>query len=158
MANAIKDTDGKYTIGSNSTEMFNNAEPYYFGSGSPNINYFLIDGKSIGEDDNSGTTDDIKIQQPDGSAFTIVEEITGFTVGENSSPLTYIKKGTFPKLNKNSPLLEVEAPGAGERLCILRVSYDEKTKQISDIEFTPDISDYEKDAHSYTDAAAHKSY
>jgi hypothetical protein len=111
MANAIKDTGGKYTIGSNSTEMFNNAEPYYFGSGSPNINYFLIDGKSIGEDNNDKTTDDVKIQLPDDSSFAVIEEISGFTIGENSSPLTYIKKGTFPKLNSSFPILEIDAPG-----------------------------------------------
>lgn len=125
MANAVKDTGGKYTIGS--IEMFNNAVPYYYGSGSPDLDYFLIDGKSIG-DDNKADTNDVKIQMPDTSlSYTVIENIPGFKIGGNA--LTYIKQGTFPKLRQDLFLCEHDVNGDNSTWeQTVEIKYDTGTK------------------------------
>ena len=167
----------QYTEGDNTQEtppytntdagdgIFNDAEKYYFGIGAPNSEYFLINDINIGDDNDSSTTNDFKFQAADDSSFIVVKEINGFTITENEESLKCIKKGTFPKLNKEHPLVEVDAPGTEEGTVVLKVEYDYwehfKTgaKIITDIEFTPNLADDDAytSVHS-SSAAAHRRY
>jgi hypothetical protein len=93
MANAVKNTGGKYTIGN--VEMFNNAVPYYYGSGSPYHTYYL----PLGEDDKvEAPENDIKVQMYSGDNYIVGESLEEFKI--DGYAITYIKKGTFPKLGK----------------------------------------------------------
>lgn len=85
-------TDVPYLI--NNISLFEKAVPYYYGSGSPYYNCYL----PLGEDEKPETTEDIKIQTDGGDKYTVVEKLEGFKIDGKS--ITYIKKGTFPKLGE----------------------------------------------------------
>jgi hypothetical protein len=84
----------KYTIGTSKSSLFADAEPYHYGEGYPDAGYYL---PNIGEDGNSNTTD-IKIQNPTGdersNGYSEFDTIPTYKI--NHTPLSYIKKGTFP--------------------------------------------------------------
>jgi hypothetical protein len=74
--------------------------------------------------------------------------------------LKCIKKGTFPKLNKEHPLVEVDAPGTEEGTVVLKVEYDHfehlrtGAKIITDIEFTPNLADDDAYTSGHSSSAA----
>lgn len=84
----------KYTIGTSKSSLFADAEPYHYGNGYPDAGYYL---PNIGEDGNSNTTD-VKIQNPTederSNGYSEIDTIPTYKI--NSTPLSYIKKGTFP--------------------------------------------------------------
>lgn len=82
-------SSGLYTI--NGVNIFEEAEPYYYGIGTP------ISGKykPIGEDQNP-TTEEDKIQVPEKNGFSIINKLNTFKI--NNTPISYIKNGTFPKI------------------------------------------------------------
>jgi hypothetical protein len=82
---------------SNNISLFENAVPYYYGSGSPYYNYYL----PLGEDDKvEAPENDIKVQLYTEDIYTVGESLGGFKI--NNYALTYIKKGTFPKLGEKA--------------------------------------------------------
>lgn len=89
----------KYTI--NGINIFENAEPYYFGSGAPSTDYFV----PIGEDSIKETPEnDIKVQAYDGSNFASMKTFNSFTI--DNYPIAYIEQGTFPKLSDTCLIAE----------------------------------------------------
>jgi hypothetical protein len=79
----------------------------------------------MGEDNNDDTANDIKIQMPDNSNYTVVKTFDGFTIGNYPSyPLTYIKQGTFPKLEENFPLITHDSnKSISEDSLVISVNY-----------------------------------
>lgn len=118
-------------------------EPYYFGRGIPDSNYYEINKHSIGEDNDSKTSD-IKFQQYDGSSYAKAQSIPGFTISDNYN-IYGIRKGTYPKINKNEDVWsgsltkkKVESTFSNIKEAInytLTVTYNEN-KQISNITIT----------------------
>ena len=77
----------KYTV--NNQNPYLDAEPYFYGSGSPNAGYFL----PIGED-NKSDTEDFKIQQAESNGYSKIKYLEAFRI--NNKPIAYLEAGTFP--------------------------------------------------------------
>lgn len=77
----------KYTV--LNTNPFAEAEPYLYGSGSPNAWYFLPIG-----DDNDAATTDFKVQLAESNGYSTVKYLEAFKINGNS--IAYIEQGTFP--------------------------------------------------------------
>jgi hypothetical protein len=121
-----------------STDPFADAEPYHYGSGSPDGGYFI----PIGED-NKADTQDVKVQTPEANGYSNIKKIESFKI--DSKELQYIEKGTFPLMRKiesyNSPYVaDTHNTGGGNELtesngetdihqvfCELLISYDGDT-------------------------------
>ena len=90
-------------------DLFKEAEPYHYGSGSPLKNWYL----PLGEDNNALTTEDIKIQAPETNGYSEIGYIEEYRIEGNKIP--YIKKGTFPLAGEDHLIIqEEEISGKGE--------------------------------------------
>ena len=78
----------KYTVLNENP--FAEAEPYLYGSGSPNAWYFL----PIGEDNDNTTTADFKVQLAESNGYSTVKYLDAFKINGNS--IAYLEQGTFP--------------------------------------------------------------
>lgn len=74
----------------NGSNPYADAEPYFYGSGSPAAGYF----RPIGEDNDDKTTTDTKVQLAESNGYSITKYVAGLKINGNS--LAYIEQGTFP--------------------------------------------------------------
>ena len=75
----------------NDNNIFEDAENWLYGEKAPTKGLFLPLGDNVVQDD----AQDILIQAPEDNAYSTIVSIPEFTIA--NSPLSYIKKGTFPK-------------------------------------------------------------
>ena len=88
-------SSGLYNI--KNENIFAKAEPYRYGKGYPEYNYFL----PIGEDEDPKTSDDIKIQDPTtDNKFSELAKIDNYKI--NGKSLQYIVPWTFPKISTDT--------------------------------------------------------
>jgi hypothetical protein len=81
----------------NETNIFDDAEPYYYGDKAPLSGYFL----PIGDNDKDSDAVDILIQAPENNQYSNFVEIPSFTIGQSEENFTYIQKGTFPMFGES---------------------------------------------------------
>lgn len=75
---------------------FENAEPYFYGEGSPNTEYFKLDGGPL--------SDAIKVQAAIENDYSEIKNINTFQIKGNK--IQYIKKGTFPIISTSHKIQE----------------------------------------------------
>lgn len=81
----------------NDINIFDDAEPYYYGNKAPLAGYFL----PIGDNDKNNDTFDILIQAPENNQYSNFVEIPDFTIGQSEENFKYIQKGTFPLFGRD---------------------------------------------------------
>ena len=133
------DTENKNYYNLKTEDLFKEAEPYYYGSGSPLKNWYL----PLGEDNDALTTEDIKIQAPEDNGYSEISYVEGYQIEGKNIP--YIKKGTFPKMGVSS-LIGSTNSGATIRI---RVSYDSNNKTITDIKENKNLIMFGNDLDFY---------
>ena len=133
----------------NGSNPYADAEPYFYGSGSPAAGYF----RPIGEDNDDKTTD-TKVQLAESNGYSTTKYVAGLKINGNS--LAYIEQGTFPIMrlikgfesnyvasnhNEDSSSTATVDKNNGEAdihraFCKLIVNYDNATdKNIKSIKF-----------------------
>lgn len=103
--------DGPYMVTYN--KLFQDAEPYFYGTGTPEAGYFLPD------------TAEFRVQAAESNNYSEIVKYSGFAVKE--SKLTAIKKGTFPIISSSH--LVATCKYATD----LKVKYDHTGKEIESI-------------------------
>ena len=103
MSDKIKDKSSfPYTVGDDFLNPFKDAEPYFYGSGSPNAGYFM----PIGEDLDP-LTNEFKVQLPEEyNKYSTINYIDQYSTGSNKINLSYIEKGTFPIISSKHHIKE----------------------------------------------------
>lgn len=137
-----KETSFESYYNLNNKDLFKEAEPYHYGSGSPLKNWYL----PLGEDNDVLTTEDIKIQAPETNGYSEIGYIEEYRIEGNKIP--YIKKGTFPLAGADHLVIqEEEISGEGENSgytykntypnCTIRVDFTTNTLEILNSQWNP---------------------
>ena len=105
----------KYTV--NNQNPYLDAEPYFYGSGSPNAGYFL----PIGED-NKSDTEDFKIQQAENNGYSKIKYLDAFKI--NNKSIAYLEAGTFPLLREVCGLESLGVAAGTHYFCNLKIIYE----------------------------------
>ncbi len=88
--NPFMTTQAPIGDGEKLVNIFSDAEPYHYGTGTPGAGYFM----PIGEDNDDATLNDVKVQAPENNGYSILKSIDGYKI--KGKPIQYIEKGTFP--------------------------------------------------------------
>lgn len=114
----------------NNKDIFEDAEPYYYGEKAPISGYFL----PIGDNDKNADDNDILIQAPESNQYSNIVSIPGFTVGQSEESLQYIQKGTFPMFGDDRLKWETSEDGKGDDTTVtVTVTYDDTNSSITSI-------------------------
>jgi hypothetical protein len=103
----------------NDKDIFEDAEPYYYGDKAPLAGYFLPIG------DNDKDTTDILIQAPESNQYSNIVSIPGFTVGQSEDSLQYIQKGTFPMFGADRLKWELVGKIADATQIAVKIKYND---------------------------------
>lgn len=106
----------KYTL--DNKNPFADAEPYFYGEGSPGAGYFL----PIGEDKDN-TTQDFKVQKAESNGYSVTKYLNALQIG--SKPIAYIEAGTFPLCREICSCSSTYVAAGKHQFCNLKVSYTE---------------------------------